>query len=288
MTMDQFTPPPAKPVSAGLYIVATPIGNLRDITLRALDVLVAADVVLAEDTRVAAKLLSAYGIKKPLLRYDDHAGPKVLPEILERLLRGEVVAQISDAGTPLISDPGYRLVSEAQAHQISVHPIPGASSVLAALCISGLPTDRFIFGGFVPNKSAARQSFFAEFSHLAATLVFFETGPRVHDSLSDMVAVFGDRKACVCRELTKLYETAHRGSLSTLRDDPALAEPRGEIVVVIAPPEAEISQDADVETALLAAMEQFGPSEAAKQIAKIYGLSKSEVYQKALALRGRP
>jgi 16S rRNA (cytidine1402-2'-O)-methyltransferase len=283
--MDDFTPPPPKPVAPGLYIVATPIGNLRDISLRALDVLSAAHVILAEDTRVAAKLLGAYGLKKPLLRYDDHAGPKVLPDIIARLQRGEVVAQISDAGTPLISDPGYRLVSEAHSHNMGVHPIPGASSILAALCIAGLPTDRFIFGGFVPPKSAARLAFFAEFSPVRATLVFFETGPRIHDSLGDMLSVFGPRSACVCRELTKLYETAHRGTLASLRDDPALLEPRGEIVVVIAPPEAQAYDVADIDAALMAAMAQFGPAEAAKQIAKIYGLSKSEIYQRALSLR---
>jgi 16S rRNA (cytidine1402-2'-O)-methyltransferase len=285
--METLFAPPPKPVSPGLYIVATPIGNLRDITLRALDVLRAADVVLAEDTRVAGKLLAAYDLKKKLIRYDDHAGPKVLPEILDRLRAGEVIAQISDAGTPLISDPGFRLAAEAQGAGLKVHPIPGASSVLAALCLAGLPTDRFVFGGFIPNKSGARKSFFAEFAAQIATLVFFETGPRLHESLGDMRAVLGDREACVCRELTKLYETGHRGRLSTLIADPALQEPKGEIVVVVGPPELEAPSTDNLDEALALALDSYSPADAAKQLAQMFGLPRKLIYQKALEMQGR-
>ncbi len=284
---DAFFAPPPRPVTPGLYVVATPIGNLRDITLRALDVLKAADVVLAEDTRVAAKLLSAYDIKKPLLRYDDHAGPKALPEIIERLRIGQIVAQISDAGTPLISDPGFRLVEIARETGVNIHPVPGASAVLAALCLAGLPTDRFTFAGFPPNKQAARRTFFGEFATQPATLVFFESGPRLRDSLTDMLAVFGDREACVCRELTKLYENGYRGPLSALSVDPHLEEPKGEIVVVIGPPkDAQPSADT-LDDALILALQHYSPSDAAQQLAQIYGLPRKVIYQKALELKSR-
>jgi len=285
--MESLFAPPPRPVSPGLYIVATPIGNLRDITLRALDVLRAADVVLAEDTRVAGKLLSAYDIKKKLIRYDDHAGPQILPEILERLNQGQIIAQISDAGTPLISDPGFRLVEAARDAGAFIHPIPGASSVLAALCLAGLPTDRFMFAGFLPAKSAARQTFLGEFVSLRTTLVFFETGPRLHGALTDLLAVLGNRDACVCRELTKLYETGHRGSLGSLAADPALAEPRGEIVIVIAPP-AEDKPSADtLDDALKLALEHYSPSDAARQLADVFGVPRKVIYQKALELKGK-
>lgn len=285
--MESLFAPPPRPVTPGLYIVATPIGNLRDITLRALDVLRAADVVLAEDTRVAGKLLSAYDLKKPLLRYDDHAGPKVLPEIIERLRAGQVVAQISDAGTPLISDPGFRLVEIARETGANVHPIPGASSVLSALCLAGLPTDRFLFAGFLPNKSAARKTALGEIASVASTLVFFETGPRLHESLSDMVNILGDRRACVCRELTKLYESAYPGRLSELVADPHLAEPKGEIVIVIAPPEEQKPSADNLDEALKLALDHYSPSDAAQQLAQMFGLPRKVIYQKALELKGR-
>ncbi len=285
--MEPLFAPPPKPVTPGLYVVATPIGNLRDITLRALDVLRAADVVLAEDTRVAAKLMSAYDIRKPLLRYDDHAGSQVLPQIIERLHAGQVVAQISDAGTPLISDPGFRLVEIARETGVNVHPIPGASSVLAALCLAGLPTDRFLFAGFLPIKSAARRTFLSEFVSIRTTLVFFETGPRLHESLGDLTEVLGDREACVCRELTKLYETGHRGILSALVADPHLAEPKGEIVIVIAPPKADAPSTDNLDEALKLALEHYSPSDAARQLAAVFGLPRKVVYQRALELKGR-
>ena len=285
--MESLSAPPPRPVTPGLYIVATPIGNLRDITLRALDILRAADVVLAEDTRVAAKLLSAYAIKKPLLRYDDHAGEKILPEIIERLRAGHVVAQISDAGTPLISDPGFRLVEIARETGANVHPVPGASSLLAALCLAGLPTDRFTFAGFLPNRSAARRTFLGELAAQRATLVFFETGPRLRDSLKDMQAVLGDRMACVCRELTKLYESAYRGPLSALAADPHLEAARGEIVVVIAPPVEAAPAAGDLDEALKLALAHYSPSDAARQLSAVFGVPRQLIYQKALELKGR-
>ncbi|MGA9658614.1 MAG: 16S rRNA (cytidine(1402)-2'-O)-methyltransferase [Asticcacaulis sp.] len=283
--METLFAPPPRLVTPGLYIVATPIGNLRDITLRALDILRAADVVLAEDTRVAGKLMAAYDLKKKLLRYDDHAGERLLPEILQRLEQGQIIAQISDAGTPLINDPGFRLVSEAQKAGFKVHPIPGASAVLAALCLSGLPTDRFIFAGFLPNKSAARKTFLADFTTQASTLVLFETGPRLHESLSDILAVLGDREACVCRELTKLYETAHRGTLSELVADPALKEPKGEIVLVIAPPLEAAPNTDNLDEALKLALEQYAPADAARQLAQMFGLPRKVIYQRALEMQ---
>ncbi len=284
--MESLLFPPPKPVTPGLYVVATPIGNLRDITLRALDVLRAADVVLAEDTRVAAKLLSAYDIRKPLLRYDDHAGPKVLPEIVERLHAGHVIVQISDAGTPLISDPGFRLVEIARETGANVHPIPGASSVLAALCLAGLPTDRFTFAGFLPPKSAARREAVGEFVSIRTTLVFFETGPRLHESLADMHDILGDREACVCRELTKLYESSYRGSLGALAADPHLLEPKGEIVVVIAPPQSETPSTDNLDEALKLALRHYSPSDAARQLSNMFGVPRKVIYQRALELKG--
>ena len=213
---------PLAPLEPGLYVVATPIGNLRDLTLRALDVLRRSDLVLAEDTRVSAKLLSAYDIKVRVERYDDHAEEARTEQVLARLAEGARIALVSDAGTPLVSDPGYRLVKAAGERGLPVIPLPGASALLAALSISGLPTDRFLFAGFAPPKRAARLSFFAEFAALRATLVFYETGPRLRDSLTDMAKALGDRPAAVARELTKLHETCVRGPLSALAADPAL------------------------------------------------------------------
>lgn len=281
------TAPPAKPIEPGLYVVATPIGNLRDITLRALDVLSQADIVLAEDTRVAAKLLSAYGLSARVERYDDHSGAEARPRILGLLGGGARVAQISDAGTPLVSDPGYRLVREAAAAGVRVHPVPGPSSPLAALAVSGLPTDRFLFAGFAPNKAAARRAVFEELKPVRATLLFFETGPRLRDSLLDMAAVLGPRDSVVARELTKLYETVVRGRLDELAADPRLAEPKGEIVVAVAPGEDVAMDAAEADAALSAALQRLGPSEAAAEVARISGLNRKTLYRRALELQGR-
>jgi len=283
--MTDFFAPPPRPVEGGLYIIATPIGNLRDITLRALDVLRAADVVLCEDTRVTGKLLSAFDLKKRLIRYDDHAGPQVLPEILTRLHAGEVVAQVSDAGTPLVSDPGFRLVNMALEAGARVHPIPGPSAVMAALCLAGLPTDRFMFAGFVPNKQGARKTFLSDFKALESTVIFFETGPRLHESLNDMLMVLGDREAAVCRELTKLYETCVRGRLSALVAHPDLMAPKGEIVVLIGPGQAETASADDLDTAIRDALKTLPPSEAAATLAQRYKLPRKVIYKRALDLK---
>ncbi len=281
-------PPPLSdaPLAPGLYVVSTPIGNLRDITLRALDILARADLVLAEDTRVAGKLLSAYGLSKKVERYDDHAGEHARPRILERLAQGARIALTSDAGTPLVSDPGYRLVREAAEQGTPVFAAPGASAALAALAVSGLPTDRFLFAGFSPARSGARRAFFEELAPIRATLVFYEGGSRLAASLKDMAAVFGPREAVVARELTKLYETCVRGSLDQLALDPRLDAPKGEIVVLVAPGGETTASEADVKAALAHALTRLGPAEAASEVAKALGQSRRELYRLALALKG--
>ena len=281
-----YPPPKDQDLAPGLYIVATPIGNLRDITLRALDVLAQADLVLAEDTRVTGKLLSAYGLKKPLERYDEHAAERARPKILAVLAKGGRVALVSDAGTPLVSDPGYRLVNEVLEAGANVWPIPGASALLAALTVSGLPTDRFMFVGFPPTKSLARKSFFADLAASRATLIFYEGGPRLAASLADMAQAFGPRPASVSRELTKLFETTIRGPLDVLAADPRLDSPKGEIVVLVGPAQQEAATEADADAALTEALTRMGPSEAAAQVAKALGLDRRSLYRRALELKG--
>jgi 16S rRNA (cytidine1402-2'-O)-methyltransferase len=281
------TAPPARSVAPGLYLVATPIGNLRDMTLRALDVLAAADLVLAEDTRVTAKLLTAYGLRAKLERCDDHASARAAEIAVERLKAGEVVALVSDAGTPLVSDPGYVVARAAINAGLPVHPIPGASSLLAALCLAGQPADRVLFAGFLPPKSGARKTMLEELRTGRQTLVFFESGPRLKDSLTDMAEVLGDRPAAVTRELTKLYEEAVRGSLSELAADPRCDAPKGEIVVVIGPGEAEVASAADADAALSEAMTRLPPGEAAAEVSRALNLPRKPLYKRALEMQGR-
>jgi len=281
------TAPPPRPVASGLYLVATPIGNLRDMTLRALDVLAAADLVLAEDTRVTAKLLTAYGLKVKLERCDDHASARAAEVAIERLKAGEVVALVSDAGTPLVSDPGFVVARAVIAEGLPVHPIPGASSLLAALCIAGLPADRVTFAGFLPPKSGARKTMLEELRTARQTLVFFESGPRLADSLADMAAVLGPRSAAVARELTKLYEECVRGTLAELAVDPRCQSPKGEIVIVIAPGEAEEATQADADAALAEAMTRLPPGEAAAEVSRALNLPRKPLYKRALELQGR-
>lgn len=286
--MARHPPPPPlsdAPLEPGLYVVATPIGNLRDITLRALDVLAGCDLLLAEDTRVTGKLLSVYGLSKTMLRYDEHAAERARPRIMAALAEGQSVALVSDAGTPLVSDPGYRLVREVVEAGHRVFPIPGPSAALAALTLGGLPTDRFLFVGFPPTKSAARRTFLAELAAIPATLIFYETGPRLRASLEDMLAVFGPREAVVARELTKLYETAVRGPLDTLATDPRLNAPKGEIVVLVAPGVAQAASENDAETALAEALTRLPPGEAASEVARALGLNRRDLYRRALALK---
>jgi 16S rRNA (cytidine1402-2'-O)-methyltransferase len=267
--------------------VATPIGNLRDITLRALDVLAAADLVLAEDTRITARLLSAYGLSKRVERYDEHAAARARPMALAALAGGARVALVSDAGTPLVSDPGYRLALEAARAGVAVFPIPGASAALAALCVAGLPTDRFLFAGFPPPKSAARRTFLEGLKGVRATLILFEGASRLGASLADMATVLGPRPAAVARELTKLYETVVRGDLATLAADPALASPRGEVVVVIGPPPAAPAAPMDADAALAEALGRLSPADAAGEVAAATGLERRALYRRAVELKGR-
>ncbi|MBJ7320561.1 MAG: 16S rRNA (cytidine(1402)-2'-O)-methyltransferase [Brevundimonas sp.] len=271
----------------GLYLVATPIGNLRDMTLRALDVLAAADLVLAEDTRVTAKLLTAYGLKAKLERCDDHASTRAAELAIERLRNGEVVALVSDAGTPLVSDPGFVVARAVIAEGLPVHPIPGPSSLLAALCIAGLPADRVLFAGFLPPKTAGRKSMLEDLKTQRQTLVFFESGPRLRDSLTDMAAVLGPRPAAVARELTKLFEECVRGPLDELAVHPKLHGPKGEIVVVVGPGEAEIASAADADAALADALTRLAPGEAASEVSRALDLPRKPLYRRALELQGK-
>ncbi len=271
--------------SPGLYIVATPIGNLRDITLRALDVLKSADHILAEDTRQTRKLLEAYDIEGGLIAYHDHNVAKMLPKVMEWLGAGKVIAQVSDAGTPLVSDPGYKLVRAAIEAGHDVFPVPGASAPMAALVAAGLPSDRFFFGGFLPNKSAARRSILIEFLSLKSTLIFFESPNRIVDSLSDMKAVLGDRDAVLARELTKKFEQIRRGSLSDLISSCEEVPPKGEIVVLIGPPAApQIWSPAEVDAALKQKLPELGAKRASAEIANSSGWAKRNVYQRAILL----
>jgi 16S rRNA (cytidine1402-2'-O)-methyltransferase len=284
-------PPPARTtpnaIVAGLYLVATPIGNLRDITLRALDILADVDVILCEDTRVGGKLLAAHGISGKLERYDEHAAERARPKILRLLAAGAKIALISDAGTPLISDPGYRLVREALAQGAAVFPAPGPSAALAALTVSGLPTDRFLFAGFPPAKAAGRQALFAELAPVRATLIFYEGGPRLRTSLTDMAQVFGPRAGAVARELTKLHETVIRGPLDALAADPRLDSPRGEIVVLVGPGAEAAASLEDADAALAEATARLGPAGAASEVARALGLNRRDLYARALALRDK-
>ncbi len=284
--MAHAPPEPVKPLEPGLYVVSTPIGNLRDITLRALDVLSLADVVLAEDTRTAARLLSAHGIKAKVERYDDHVGEGARPAILARLAQGARIALTTDAGTPLVSDPGYRLVREAAQAGLAVWPIPGPSAVLAGLAVAGLPTDRFLFAGFPPPKSAARRTWLEGLAPVRATLVMYESGPRLAESLADMAAVFGPREAVVARELTKLHETVVRRPLPDLAADPRLDAPKGEIVVMVGPGEDRVADPADADAALVDALARAGPADAAAEVARALGLNRRTLYRRALELKG--
>ena len=275
-----------KPLEPGLYVVSTPIGNLRDITLRALDVLGACDMVLAEDTRVTGKLLNAYGLSKKIERYDEHAAERTRPRILAALAKGARVALVSDAGTPLVSDPGYRLVIEAVEAGARVYPIPGASAALAALTGAGLPSDRFLFAGFPPPKSAGRKQVFAELAPVRTTLIFYEGGSRLAASLADMAEVFGARPAAVGRELTKLHETFVRGELAALAADPRLQSPKGEMVVLVGPGAEAPPSEADADAALDDALARLSPADAAAEVARALGLNRRELYRRALERKG--
>lgn len=276
------------PLEAGLYVVATPIGNLRDITLRALDILGGASRVYAEDTRVTRKLLDAYGLKPKLGAYHEHNAEAGREEILAALARGESVALISDAGTPLVSDPGYKLARAVIEAGHRVFPIPGASALLAGLVVSGLPSDRFLFAGFLPAKQGQRRAVLAELSEADATLIFYESGPRLADSLADMAEVLGERQAAVARELTKMFEETRRETLPALAAHYAEAgAPRGEIVVLVAPPlpKGEVSDEA-LDAFLLRALPR-GVKDAAAEAARDLGVPRKRAYARALELKDR-
>ena len=281
----------AEPLSPGLHIVATPIGNLKDISFRALSTLAAADAVLAEDTRTSKTLLAHYGIATPLLPYHEHNAAQMRPKILERLRQGGKLALISDAGTPLVSDPGYKLVAEVVSEGLPVTGIPGPSAVLAALVLAGLPTDRFFFEGFLPPKAAARRGRLTELAAIPGTLVFFESPRRLAEMLADAATVLGARAGAVARELTKYYENVRRGALPELAAHYAEAEEaRGEIVVVIGPPDASATaaQGDTLDEALRAALGRVSLKEAVAQVAAASGQPRRVVYARALELTRAP
>jgi 16S rRNA (cytidine1402-2'-O)-methyltransferase len=279
--------PPEKPLAPGLHIVATPIGNMRDITLRALDTLRAADLIAAEDTRVFAKLASHHGIAAPTVAYSDATQDANEPRLLRALAEGKRVALVSDAGMPLISDPGYRLLRAALAAGHAVTAVPGASAVPLALALSGLPTDRFYFGGFLPAKAGERRRAIAEAARIPATLIFFEAPHRLAASLADLAALLGDRPAAVARELTKLFEEVRRAPLAELAASySGQTEVKGEIVLVIGPPgEAEAPAADALDAALREAMSAASVKDAAAEVASRFGLRRREVYARALELK---
>lgn len=274
----------------GLYIVATPIGNARDITLRALDVMGGVSAIAAEDTRVTRRLLDIHGIKPPeLVRYDEHAAARARPGLMARLAAGEAVALATDAGTPLVSDPGFRLAEAAIEAGHKVIPVPGASAPLAALALAGLPSDRFLFAGFPPNKSGQRKTWLRELANVPATLIFFESVKRLAGSLADMAAVLGDRPACVAREITKLHEEARRGDLAELAAHYAEAgPPKGEATVVVGPPApAAAPEAADIDALLGQLLAEMSVKDAARAAAEATGLSRGDLYQRALAMKAK-
>lgn len=276
-----------QPLTPGLYIVATPIGNLGDLTARAADVLRRVDRVLAEDKRVSAKLLAHVGAKAPMTAYHDHSDEAMRGKILAELAV-RPIALISDAGTPLISDPGYKLVRAARQAGIAVHTLPGPCAAIAALTLAGLPTDRFLFLGFLPAKAKARADAIAEVAAVRASLVLYESGPRLGESLEALAAGLGARDGAVIREISKLHEETVTGTLADLADRYRHAPPKGEIVIVIGPPpEREAASEDELDSALLAAMATLSPSRAAADVAAALGIPKKRAYARALELGDR-
>ena len=278
----------AGPIAPGLYVVATPIGNLGDMSIRALQVLAAADAILAEDTRVTRHLLAHYGITTPLVSYHEHSNAAVRDRMIARIRDGQALALVSDAGTPLVSDPGYRLVEAAVLEGLPVVPLPGASAALAALVVSGLPTDRFFFEGFLPARSGPRRARYAELAPIPATLVLYEAPHRLADSLADAAAMLGPRPAAMARELTKLFETVRRGTLTDLAaafaSEPT---PKGEIVILIAPASDTTRGEeaaATLDDRLAVALAEHSVKDAAAIVASETGLPRRDVYARALML----
>ncbi len=279
---------PARPLAPGLYVVATPIGNLTDVTLRALDTLAAADLIACEDTRVTRRLLDRYGISTKVTAYHEHSDAGAHRRLLDALAEGRSVALVSDAGTPLLSDPGAALVADAAAQGHGVVPIPGPSAIVATLSAAGLPTDQFLFVGFLPTKSGARRKRLAALASVPATLVFFESPNRVGAFLAEaVVELGGERRGALCREVTKIHETFDRGTLSELAARYESAPVKGEVVVLIAPPGAPAQlDDADIDEALRDALRKSGVREAAQSVADMTGISRRDLYARALKLKG--
>jgi len=274
----------ARVLEPGLYIAATPIGNLGDITLRVLEALAGADLIACEDTRVTMKLLRHYGIETKMVSYHEHNAQTAGPRLIRDLKAGKSIVQVSDAGTPLVSDPGFRLINQAQEANIPVWPLPGATAPVAALVASGLPVDTWIFAGFLPTKQGARKSRLESFASQPSTLIFFESPNRISRTLADMMDVFGhDRMACVARELTKLHEETYKGNLAELARKFSQKTIKGEIVIIVAPPEAQAVED--TQTLLLELMKTMTVSKAAAEAALLTGNSKRDLYQQALSLK---
>ncbi len=274
------------PLDPGLYIVATPIGNLGDLSPRAAEILLNADIVAVEDSRVTAGLFRHLGAKRPMTPYHDHNAEAVRPGLVARMA-SEAVALVSDAGTPLISDPGFKLVRDARAAGHAVTTIPGPCAGIAALTLAGLPTDRFLFMGFLPSKQQARAETIAEVAAIRATLVFYESGPRLSAALSALAEGLGDREAAVAREITKKFEECVTGSLTELAARYADAPPKGEIVIVVAPPgEAPPASAEDADAALAEALTRLPVSKAAGEVAKRFGLDRKALYARAMELKG--
>jgi 16S rRNA (cytidine1402-2'-O)-methyltransferase len=277
----------ARPLAPGLYLVATPIGNLGDISLRALSVLARADLIAAEDTRHSKKLFSHFGLRGELTAYHEHNAEKERPRLIARLRAGQSVALISDAGTPLVSDPGYKLVREALDQRLMVTSIPGPSAALAALTSSGLPTDTFLFAGFLPQKSGARRARLEELKDVPATLVFFETAPRLAKSLIDMADLLGPREAATLKELTKLHESVTRGRLDRLAAELLSETLRGEFVVVVAPPQGGMDEPSDemIAQQLEKALRLESFRDAVRSVAEVLNVSRARVYEIGLKLK---
>ncbi|WP_298690744.1 16S rRNA (cytidine(1402)-2'-O)-methyltransferase [uncultured Sphingomonas sp.] len=272
-------------LAPGLYIVATPIGNLGDLSPRAADILARADLIAAEDTRVTAKLLRHIGTERPMIPYHDHNADRVRPRLVARL-GSEAIALVSDAGTPMISDPGFKLVRDARAAGANIVTLPGPCAAVAALTLAGLPTDRFLFLGFLPNKEKARADAIAEVAAIRASLIFYESGPRLGAALAALASGLGDREGAVAREISKRFEECVTGTLSALADRYATETPKGEIVVVVGPPgEAARPQVEDLDALLREALDRLPIAKAAKEVAAATGLDRHDLYTRALELR---
>ncbi len=287
MTVIVIDASPNAALEPGLYIVATPIGNLSDLSPRAASILSRADLIAVEDSRVTAKLLNHIGMKRPMLAYHDHNADRLRPDLVARL-GGEAIALVSDAGTPLISDPGFKLVRDARAAGHRVTTIPGPCAAVAALTLAGLPTDRFLFLGFLPSKEKAKAAAIAEVAGVRASLLLYESGPRLGATLALLAAGLGNRAAAVAREISKTFEECVTGTLEELARRYADAPPKGEIVIVVAPPgEAAAPEAADVDALLEDALARLSTGQAASEVAKATGLPRRDLYARAMVLRAR-